>query len=860
MKVERRFRCPYLLRLFSIFLISLALLSTWFEGIAKAAKISTMGNGLRYIIERREGTGVVAIQVWVRVGSSYEDANDAGITHFIEHLIFKGTERLKANEIASRIESLGGSINAYTSYDNTVYHVVVPKAAFEEGFRLLVDAVMNPIFPVEEVEKEKKVVLEEIKMGEDDPQRKLFKELFSGSYKGSPYGRPVIGYEETVRGITRDKISSYFNDHYRPDNMFLVIVGDVEKEAAEGLIKGIGGKGNINSKTEDAKNGGRRETQGRTNGSKYDLVLEREVKEGYLAISYQIPSILHEDIPALTVLGVILGDGESSRLKEELKNKRGVVTDCSTYIFTPQKTDGLFIVYASFNGRDYDRVTQEIDKEIKGVYDKGITAWELTKAKNMVNASFIYSEETVQDKARLIGYYYTLTGDLNYVEGLLKRVNSVTEADVKRVLKKYIIDGRPNRVVIVKKEGSNPYTFQLKNGMRCVINKNLSSASFAFRIGFPGGLKDEPEGKNGVFNLLSRMLLKGTEGMDATEIAKKIDLLAGEISPYNGKNVFGLSGRFLSKDIKEVFSLLKDIITSTKMREEELKRVKEDALSEIRQIEDDPIRYSFLNLDKILYKGHPYSKDPAGTEEDIRTITINDLERFYREHIGPITAVLAISGDVDEKEVESLFRDAFSEWNGNAQSLKRVVPVPVREEVFIPKELMQSHMIFGFLGPGLIDKDRYSVEVMDAILSGMGGRIHRILREERPYAYAVTFFNHMAYETGGMGVYVATDHKLTEKVREVVLTEIERIKEHGFAEVEVANAKRYAIGTHYIKMQANSAIATNMCLDTIYGLGADHFKRWPHSIEEVKKGDIDAAGRRYLLKDRMVEVTIGQRQ
>ena len=139
----------------------------------------TLNNGLQMIFEKREGTGVAAAQIWVKVGSKYEDDRIAGITHFIEHLIFKGTEKLQGNAFATRIESLGGTVNAFTSYDNTVYHIIVPKKSFKEGFELLVESVQHPAFPVDEIEKERKVILEEIKMGEDDSQRKLFNELFN---------------------------------------------------------------------------------------------------------------------------------------------------------------------------------------------------------------------------------------------------------------------------------------------------------------------------------------------------------------------------------------------------------------------------------------------------------------------------------------------------------------------------------------------------------------------------------------------------------------------------------------------------------------------------------------------------------
>ncbi len=171
-----------------------------------------------------------------------------------------------------------------------------------------------------------------------------------------------------------------------------------------------------------------------------------------------------------------------------------------------------------------------------------------------------------------------------------------------------------------------------------------------------------------------------------------------------------------------------------------------------------------------------------------------------------------------------------------------------------------QHSIFGFLGPGVIDEDRYAIEVMDSILSGMGGRIHKILREEKPYAYALTFFNHMAYEAGGMGIYIGTDKKLAEEVRQIVNAEIKNIVAKGFTEKEVGDAKTYLIGTHYISMQANAPIAASMCLDTMYGLKPGYFKVWPEHIKAVKRDDVNRVAKKYLSLRKMVQVTVGGKQ
>lgn len=813
-------------------------------------EVFTFEKGLPVIFEARKNTGVVAAQVWVKVGSKYEEPRIAGITHFIEHLIFKGTKEVKAGEMASRIESLGGSVNAFTSYDNTVYHIVVPTKSFEEGLGLLLDAVKNPAFPEDEIIKEKRVVLEEIKMGEDDPHRKLFKELFSMSYEGHPYGRPIIGFEETVKGISRKDIIAYFQEHYTPDNMSVVITGDFdEAKAREAISKFVKGFGEGKTKAFTI-------TRHKSEKSEKQKVIERSVRESYVSLSYPVPAITHEDTVVLEVIAKILGEGDSSRLQDRLKFKKGMVTNISTYLFSP-KEEGLFIIIATFKGKTFDNITKAVDDEIARLVHDGPTEEEIEKAKNIIRASYIYGSETAQGAARLFGNYQTLTGDPHYPDKYLKALDKVSHLDITKALKKYVAGKERKLAALVPKEASNPHTFAMENGMSYVVNKNQSSPSFAFMIGFAGGLRDEPNGKNGIFNVMARMLMKGTKTKNAAAIAKEIELLAGDISPYNGRNIFGLSGKFLAKDFKKAFTLLRELLIETAPSEEELKKVKEDVLSSLRQRDDDPISFTFRRFTEALFEGHPYSKDPMGAEAGIHSITLMDVRDFYKQHVTPANAVLAISGDVSEKTIRETIDGLFKGWKGPLNALGKDSVIAKKRDVAVDRDMMQNHLIFGFLGPGLIDDDRYAVEVLDSILSGMGGRIHKVLREENPYAYALTFFNQMAFDVGGMGIYIGTDRKLVKEVNRIAKSEIQKIVKEGFSDEEVKNAKNYLLGNHYISMQSNGAIAMSMCLDAMYGMKPGFFKVWPKHIEKVTLNDVNRVARKYLDLEKMVSVNVG---
>ncbi|HVN23767.1 MAG TPA: pitrilysin family protein [Syntrophorhabdales bacterium] len=412
-------------------------------------KAFTLNNGLKCLFEHRKGAGVVAIQFWVKVGSKYEAEREAGITHFIEHLIFKGSGNGEGYEVAPKIEALGGSINAFTSYDNTVYHVVVPSEAFETGLELLAGAVKAPRFPVDEIAKEKGVIIEEIKMGEDHPQRKLFKELFSLSYEGRPYGRPIIGFETTVNNTEKPDIVAYFSSHYSVDNVVAVITGDFDGTKGKALLEKSfeGSPAQHSAQRQEASSSV--PTRERTSKARR---IEKDVQESYLALSYPIPPIVHKDVPALEILAKILGDGDSSRLQATLKHKKGIVTNAGTYLFTP-KEDGLFIIMATFNETDEKPVLKGIDAELKKISTGSIDTWEFEKAKNLVRASHVYASETVQGRAQEIGYYATITGSAHFPDRYLEELGRVSKADVKHVLSEYVTGVERNLVVLLP--GSN---------------------------------------------------------------------------------------------------------------------------------------------------------------------------------------------------------------------------------------------------------------------------------------------------------------------------------------------------------------------------------------------------------------------
>ena len=188
----------------------------------------TLPNGLDVFIKEDHARKVASIQLWVMVGSADEERSELGISHVIEHMAFKGTERRGVGQIAAEVEALGGETNAYTSWDETVFHITVPSSATSQGLDILTDAVLRPAIDPKELDKEKQVVLEEILEGEERPERVASKQLFKTAYVSNPYKWPVIGYKEDVEKFTQQNILDFRKKWYVPDNMFLLVIGDVD--------------------------------------------------------------------------------------------------------------------------------------------------------------------------------------------------------------------------------------------------------------------------------------------------------------------------------------------------------------------------------------------------------------------------------------------------------------------------------------------------------------------------------------------------------------------------------------------------------------------------------------------------------
>jgi zinc protease len=847
------------------------------EGTAEITR-SRLENGMGVVLLEDHSAPVSAYQIWVEVGSADEGLSEAGISHLIEHMIFKGTNERRAGEIAGAIERYGGRINAYTSYDNTVYYVVITSRSQGEGLKILADAIQHPSFDPQELAREKEVVIEEIRMGEDDPGHLLHRSLFKESFQRHPYGRPIIGNADKVKAVSRGKVLDYYRRWYCPRNMVFVGVGDFSTPQLLSRLRKL-----FASPSRPLPS--RRRLQESSQGSFRPLVMQKAIKERYFALGFHIPNVKDKDTYALDLLSACLGQGESSRLQQELRLKQGLVSSIYAYAFTP-KDPGLFVIEGEFQPGAIQQGIKAIIRELSRIKDAGIDEEELRKAKVMVETAFTYDRETVQGEAGKLGYFEMIRGDATKEKGYLQEISRVGIAEIQAVARRYLRWKNLTLCILVpegEKETLDPHALEravsglvdkaptvsetqeikkivLENGVTLLFRENHSVPVVGITGVFLGGVRFEKKSEAGITRFLSEMLTRGTELHTVSQLAREVDSLGATLETFSGRNSFGVQAKGLSKDFSQLMGLVAEVITKPSFPQDEVEKVRAEVLAALGRERDNMMEWTMQVLRETLYERHPYRLNILGTEETIEGIRRRDLIRYYEHYALPQNLVLAIVGDAGWEEVLASARDDLRGMRSAPFSPPPIPQEPApggirkREEVVREKE--QVHIALGFLGTTLHDRDRFPLEVLEAALGRQGGRLFTQLRDKEGLAYVTAFFVRSDLDPGYLGVYLATSPPKEAQALQGIERILREVRDSGISQAELEQAQEYLMGNYAINLQGPRAMASAMAFDERYGLGGDFYQRYPQEIERVTRADVLRVARRYIALDSYAVVTV----
>ncbi len=789
----------------------------------------TLDNGMVCLLKEDHSAPVASIQIWVGVGSIHEqEFLGSGLSHSLEHMVFNGTPTRTANDLSKEIDQVGGSINAYTTLDRTVYYTEIPSQHWRVGFDALTDSIMHASLPAKEWKQEQTVILREFAMGKDSPERVMNKLAWDTAFRVHPYRIPTIGYEDVFRKVEREDLVTYFERNYVPDNMMLVIVGDINSDEVRRAIDDTLGPFPR-----------RRRAPIVLPAEPTQLSPRKARKRGNYAVSrltrcYPTVALSHPDTPALDVLASIMGHGRSSRLNQHLKEEQRLVQRISAWSYTPREA-GLFGLSATFAPDKEDELLAALDREVDLLQAGTFTQVEIDKAVRQVLVSELSALTTMKGQADSYASGEFFAGDPLYAERYIAQIESITAADLQRVARQYLVESRASTALLTPAaeqastaqaaadEQVLPERQTLANGATLVILPDHRLPFINVCIAFGGGLLSESEEQPGISALMADLLLRGTAQRSSAELASTVESSGGSLSHFSGYNSFGLKARFLTSDRPLFTELLSDVVQSPAFPEAELAKQRALQIAALARNRERPMYLAQESLRQMLFAGHPYRHDRLGTPASLEGITRADVAGHYRALATAPNVVICISGQVNARTAAEIAEAVLGKLATTAPP-KRATTAPriTEQERILREPREQSIVLLGVPGLTMFDPRADALAVLEQSMSGLASPLATRVRGERALAYFVGAFQQQGLDPGLFAMYAGTTDEHADEVVALFKEEIARVTQAGLSSEEFERATRKLIASDQISRQDPLRTAMNCALSELYGLGYQH--------------------------------------
>lgn len=827
-----------------------------------------LDNGHTVIIKEVHDNPIVTIDTWIKTGSINENDKNNGVAHFLEHLFFKGTTKYPTGEFDKILESKGAITNAATSKDFTHYYITIPSRDFKTAIEMHADMLLHPLIPRKELEKERKVVLEEISKTQDSTESRLFENMNSKFYSTHPYKRKVIGTRQVIETIPREEILDFYNIWYRPSNMITVIVGDVNtEEALKDVKKEFTIKEASKVKLPVYKMDKIIETQ-------QEIIDKDNVSTGYLLIGFRgVNTDNKKDQYALDVLASILGEGRSSKLYQIVKEQKQLAFSISSG-HSSMKDDSIFYIRANFKPENIDKLKSSIFCEIEKMRNGNFDESDIQTAKSIIERDTFYSRESTSNIANELGYTTLIYNDSKFFNDYIDNIKKVTKSDILRVAKKYLNSNNAVISIILPNNAKEAQTntkeisntkkinakliskdknvakYHLDNNADLLINNNSQNDIVAIQIYTKGGTFSEK--KPGISALTAAGMLKGTQKYSAIDLSQIMEQNGIKIIPTNMPDSFIISVKTTKKDLPLAMTLLDEIINNACFEPNGIEKLKSEKLASIEKQRDNPSYVAFEEFRTELWKNTPYGRTGKILEKSIPSITRNDIMDFYSTLSNPENIVVSVNGNVKDEEIISFFTNMFRSQNGikiNYQNYKTLFK-PLKQSVTIKKAKNSeaAWVIAGWQTEGITNKkDAVVLQVIDSILgSGMSSRLFNRLRDEQGLAYQVGSVFVPNMNSGLFAVYIGTNPQTAMHSKNELLKQINILKKEFVSDKELQEAKDKILGNFILSQETNAEKASTIGWFEASGRGYEYIHEYPGLIESVTASDIIRIANKYF--------------
>jgi len=825
----------------------------------------TLPNGLTVILDPDHSAPVLSVQAWIATGSIHEGAKlGSGLSHFLEHMVFKGTRDFSSEELAQTVQAGGGHWNAYTTFDRTVYYIDGPALSLEPFLKCLTGLVFFPTIPEADFENEKDVIRREIDMGLDDPGNASTRLLLSTAFTVDARRHPVIGHRHLFDEISYGDLKDYHRTRYTPDRTHLVISGDFDPAQASALIESLTADCRIVSGPEphiqrDAQQLGPREG--------FDTF---DIPTSNLCLSWKTPPIGHPDIPAYDVLAAILGRGHSSRLYRSLREQRELALDISAWTWSGPDEEGLFAISAEAQPEHRDELKSAILDELVELPASSLDD-EISKAKRQIATSQFRLLTSASGRASDLASNWHEARDLNFTRAYLAEINGVTAADIRRVGQ--LLSESRMTFTSLDPEGFAPKVAEKKavqevpgitthtcaNGLRLALIPDHRVPLIHFQAAVGAGMLSETKERNGLNQLLASTLTAGTVSRSADDIALELESLGASISAATGNNAFLVQSAGLAADAVSILDIFADVLLNPSFPTDAIKREKASQKAMLEESLSDPLHTCMKQLRSAHYSGNGYGLDSLGTLETLPKIERLDLAAHHSRHFNAANMSLAVAGDFDSQRMIELIESQLgtlpegTQWTPPKSELSAGEVV----EKTLPKK--QAVLAVGYPGSDISGEHRHTLAFLNAYASDMAGPLFGRIREELGLAYRVGASQFLGYDSGLFFFYLATSPEQIDLAREELFKEIAKIAEHGIPDEAFERVRATALSGVAIQQQSPSSNARHAALDLLFGHPADSHRFLPEIYQALTPERVRETAKYVFAVKPTISVVLGEK-
>jgi zinc protease len=829
---------------------------------------TVLPNGLTLLVKPDRSAALASVQVWVKTGSIHEGGQlGAGLSHYLEHMLFKGTRRRTGREISATVQANGGYINAYTTFDRTVYFIDIPSERLEVAVDILADAVLHSTLPEDEAIREKDVILREIAMTQDDPDNRLWETVFATAFREHPYRQPVIGHKDVFSAADRDALLAYYRERYVPNNLVVVIAGDVAPDEARVVVeRHFGSAPRLRLAPvlvpEEPLQLGPRSVH------RYEKV---EITRA--ALSWPIPGLADPSAPVLDILALTLGGGESSLLWQEVREKRKLVHSIDASSWNPGSS-GLFCITFTCDADKRVQAEAAIMRVLSSQAAPGaFKAAQIKKAIRQSVVSEINSCKTMSGQASRLGMAEVVVGDLDFSRTYFERLGEVGPSDLRNALRTHLI---PSRLVSVSLEplSAGPSAakgrsaslpgrpdfeeLRLPNGARIIFQPDRRLPNLHMRLLTQGGALSEDPARKGSSALLATLLTKDTRTRSAAAVAQRIEEVGGSFHSFSGDNTLGLSVEVLPPDAERALGLIADGALAPAFAATTLGIERDAQLAGLKEENDDVVTFARRLLRRKFFGKHPFATGSQGDEKGVAATQAADLSALWKRLLVGPGAVLSVAGDFDPAKLVPKL-EAF---------LKRIPKgTPIGPGTafegsaspgdFVEKQPREQAVVLQAFPGTVLDAPDFQVgDVMDELFSGMASRLFERVRDQKGLAYFVRSGRLSCRSTAMFYFMAGTQPGKEQEVLDEIGIEIARVQAGDVAPEELSRCQVRLKAGHRKGLQTNSARAMQAAVDVLQGRPVNDWKKYDSRIDAVTLPDLAAFAKRHLVKAKRTQLVV----